>query len=58
MTKRDQRRGIVRTDEELDKLAAVGPEDIEAAQGWWEEHAPARFRALLEAEEEDGPATA
>ena len=39
------------TDEELDILAQITPEDIEAAKKLWRKAAPAEFKRLLDAEE-------
>lgn len=39
------------TDEELDILAEVTPEDIEKAKKFWRKNAPAKFKNLLDAEE-------
>ena len=39
------------TDEELDILAQITPEDIEAAKKLWRKAAPAEFKNLLDAEE-------
>ena len=41
------------SDEELDRLSAIGPEDIERAQQAWREDAPRPFRDLLDAGEEE-----
>lgn len=39
------------TEEELDALAEITPEDIEAAKRLWRKAAPAEFKNLLDAEE-------
>ena len=43
-----------RSDEELDRLSEITMDDIEAAQVFWKKHAPAAFKNLLDAKEEDG----
>jgi hypothetical protein len=42
------------SEEELDALANVTPEDIERARAWWREHAPDGFEDLLDAEIDRG----
>lgn len=37
------------TDEELDALAEITQQDIEAARAWWKEHAPDGYEDLLDA---------
>lgn len=44
------RKAIHWTDEDLDQLAEIGPEDIEEAKAWWRRNADPRFRELLDAE--------
>jgi len=39
------------TDEELDELAKITPEDIERASARWKKDAPPEFRDLLDAEQ-------
>jgi hypothetical protein len=46
-------KAIRRSDEELDALAEVTPEDIEAARDLWDKDAPERYRGLIDAEEGD-----
>ena len=40
------------SEEELDQLAEITPEDIERATAWTARHGSARLRGLLNAEEE------
>ena len=40
----------VRSDADLDTLATVTPDDVEAVADYWQEHAPAEFRDLTEAD--------
>jgi hypothetical protein len=44
------------TDDDLDRLSAVTPEDIAAAQEWWRRNAPARYAKLLDAQEAENAA--
>jgi hypothetical protein len=37
------------TDEDLDKLSQVTPEDIEKAKSFWQENASAKYKDLLNA---------
>jgi len=43
------------TDEQLEALAAVTPQDIEAAAALWRATAPKRYKKLLDATEKDDP---
>jgi len=38
------------TDEQLDQLSIVTPEDIEKAKAFWRNNAPAEFKTLLDAQ--------
>lgn len=38
------------TDEQLDQLAEVTPEDIEKAKAFWRNNAPPKFVTLLDAQ--------
>lgn len=52
---RDPRRRIDHfTDEDLDRMAQITPEDLARARAWWEDGAPAEFRGLLDAAEDAG----
>ncbi len=46
---RPQRRADPLTDEQLDALAQVAAQDIEAARQWWQEHAPPGYESMLDA---------
>ncbi len=37
------------TDKQLDQLAAIDANDIEAAAAWWQTYAPNRYKNLLNA---------
>ena len=38
------------TDEQLDQLAQVTPEDIEKAKAFWRNNAPPKFASLLDSQ--------
>ena len=42
------------TDEQLDELAEIAAQDIEAARQWWKEHAPPGWEDLLDAQIDRG----
>jgi hypothetical protein len=37
------------TDEEIERLAQVGPDDARLAADWWRRNAPGRYKRLLDA---------
>jgi len=41
------------TDEQLDQLSIVTPEDIEKAKAFWRNNAPPEFQGLLDAQAVD-----
>lgn len=41
------------SDADLDDMAEITDEDIAEASEFWEEHAPAEFESLIEAEPEE-----
>jgi hypothetical protein len=40
------------SEDDLDRLSEISQSDIESAQAWWRQHAPARYRRLLDAQPE------
>ena len=46
-------KALPRDDETLERLALTTPSDVEDARLWWRQHAPGRYKDLLEAGEED-----
>lgn len=42
------------TEEQIDGLAQIAAQDIEAARQWWREHAPAGYEDMLDAVIERG----
>lgn len=46
---RPYRRARPLTEEQLDELAQIAAQDIEAARQWWQEHAPPGYEDMLDA---------
>ena len=41
------------SDEDLDRLSAIGPDDVALAGDLWAEHAPSPLKRLLDAQAEE-----
>ena len=44
----------VLTDEDLDELSVILPEDLIAAREWWHTNAPKKWKGLIDAKEVEG----
>lgn len=49
----EQKESDLLSDGELDQLAEVTADDIDNARDWWQSHAPADGRDLLDAEPDE-----
>lgn len=41
------------TDADIEAMAEISPEDIDAANAFWKEHAPEDFKDILDSEPDD-----
>lgn len=50
MARKQAKKGIIRSDSELEKLAAITPEDIQLAKAWWVDNSRPKYEGLLDAQ--------